>query len=126
MSPLLKIWVYIGNKMKDIHSRTQIVLPSFLADQPFYEYDNMRENYARKTEIWKRMGARNKWGKWNTNEGLSLENRARMRGVNEERMVLGVWDVRLEHENLRWIYSARDKQKGRKERGALETEKEIQ
>lgn len=29
------------------------------------------------------MGTGNKWGKWNTNEGLKLENRASTRGENE-------------------------------------------
>lgn len=79
------------------------------------------------------MGTGNKWGKWNTNEGLKLENRASTRGENEGvdglRCLRRFRLERKKKKTSKEIYSAGNKQianrEREKERSAYETGRET-
>lgn len=94
---------------------------------------NTREKLGHKRHNRIRMGTGNKWGKWNTNEGLKLENRASTRGENEGvdglRCLRRFRLERKKKKTSKEIYSARNKQianrEREKERSAYETGRET-
>lgn len=70
-------------------SQTPTECPAvFPAGPSLYGFKNMREKLGQKNHNRIRMGAGNKWGKWNTNEGVRLE--MRMKNEEGERGVDGV------------------------------------